>query len=146
MTKRKGDSECKKSEEKSDLITSSDPPLEQHPDSSLEDPPLTISTTANADEPSRGMGSVPVEPEYSAPKPAVPAKVKRRPRPQPRPQPKPVEPVIPKIALRVFLKIAGAKWDQLAGFNHYAKRQGLGPMTVPEWREAFQTFKTKPMI
>lgn len=53
-------------------------------------------------------------------------------------------PRLPKIQLRVFEKIAGPKWDQLAGFKQYAKANSLGPMTVPEWRVALQAFKNKP--
>jgi hypothetical protein len=54
------------------------------------------------------------------------------------------EPSLHKIPLKVFEKLAGARWDQLAGFKLWAKKQGLGSMTVPKWREALQTYRTKP--
>lgn len=57
---------------------------------------------------------------------------------------KPDLPRLPKIPLKVFEKIAGPKWDQLAGFKQHAKANNLGPMTVPEWRDALQAFKNKP--
>ena len=63
------------------------------------------------------------------------------PLPLAKPEPTPILPVkppAPKIHLRVFHKIAGPKWDQLAGFMQYAKANKLGPMTVVEWREALQ--------
>ena len=63
--------------------------------------------------------------------------------PAPIPESSP-KPQLPKIALRVFEKLAGPKWDQLAGFKLYAKKNRLGPMTVPEWREALQAFRDKP--
>jgi hypothetical protein len=71
------------------------------------------------------------------------------PAPEPIPEKKPESEPSPqvglsRIPLRVFEKIAGTKWDQLAGFKHYAKANGLGPMTVPEWREALQAYKRKP--
>lgn len=50
----------------------------------------------------------------------------------------------PVVPLKVFLNIFGKKWDQMAGFKHYAKKQCLGPLTVKEWREAFQSFMDRP--
>lgn len=50
-----------------------------------------------------------------------------------------------RVALRVFLKVHGARWDQLAGFKSYAQRQQLGPMSVAAWREAYQAFMAKPV-
>ena len=65
--------------------------------------------------------------------------------PIPAPVPEsPPEPSLPRIHFRVFEKVAGAKWDQLAGFRSHAKSNNLGPMTIPEWREAFQAYKNKP--
>lgn len=51
----------------------------------------------------------------------------------------------PKVALRVFIQIHGAKADQLAGFHSYAKRNNLGPMTVEEWRVTYSDFMGKPV-
>ena len=52
--------------------------------------------------------------------------------------------LLPKIALKIFERIAGPKWDQLAGFKQYAKANKLGPMSVPAWRGALAEFKNKP--
>lgn len=61
-------------------------------------------------------------------------------------------PVIPEIKkveavihYRVFEKISGRKWDQMAGFKSYVKRNKLGPMTVKKWHEALQAFLNKPV-
>lgn len=60
----------------------------------------------------------------------------------PEPDPEALE---PQIELRVFEKIAGPKWDQLAGFKSYAKRLKLGPLSVREWRRALAEFQEKPV-
>lgn len=65
----------------------------------------------------------------------------------PKPAVIPVDPTVPnlpKIRIQIFEKIAGPKWDQLAGFKQHAKTNKLGPMTVPEWRTALQAFRGKP--
>jgi len=87
-----------------------------------------------------GDAVIPTEESEPEPIPEIPETKE----PEPVPEVPEPEPLLPKIQLRVFEKIAGPKWDQLAGFKLYAKKQGLGPMTVPEWREAFQAFKNKP--
>ena len=71
--------------------------------------------------------------------------------PEPEPivvnEPPPVPPanVQAPILLRVFAKIAGPKWDQMAGFIRYAKNNKLGPRTVPEWRATYNAFLSKPV-
>jgi hypothetical protein len=65
----------------------------------------------------------------------------------------PVEPVAPVVTvepsdlmpLRVFATLAGPKWDQMAGFVAWATRQQLGPRSMTAWREAHETFKTRPV-
>ncbi len=57
-------------------------------------------------------------------------------------EPEPQKAIVPLV---VFLKVAGPKWDQLAGFKHYAKKNSLGPMSVEEWRAALKHFMNKPM-
>ncbi len=52
---------------------------------------------------------------------------------------------LPAIPLKVFVKIAGPKWDQMAGFISYAKVKNLGPRTVPAWRATHQAFLQKPV-
>lgn len=49
------------------------------------------------------------------------------------------------VLLKVFARIAGPKWDQMAGFIHYARLEKMGPRTVPEWRAAHQAFLNTPM-
>lgn len=53
--------------------------------------------------------------------------------------------VRPVVSLAVFLKVAGPKWDQLAGFKRFATNEKLGPLTIPEWRAALTEFKNKPV-
>ena len=55
------------------------------------------------------------------------------------------EPAARSISIRVWATLVPEKWDQLAGFRSYAKRLGLGPLTVNEWREAFNTFSNRPV-
>lgn len=63
-----------------------------------------------------------------------------------KPPPAPPDPNAPSpIPLKVFVRLAGPKWDQMAGFLHYAKHEKLGPRTVPEWRAAHQEFMQKPV-
>ena len=67
---------------------------------------------------------------------------------EPKEEASPVEApkvVKPSIALRVFLQICGKKADQTAGFSSYAKRMGMGPRPVEEWREAYQDFMNRPV-
>jgi hypothetical protein len=52
---------------------------------------------------------------------------------------------LPAIPLKVFVKIAGPKWDQMAGFISYAKLKKMGPRTVPKWRATYQAFLQKPV-
>ena len=63
----------------------------------------------------------------------------------PVPAVKPPDPEKPLVQLRVFLKIAGPKPDQMAGFGSYAKRMGMGPMTALEWRDKLVAFGSKPI-
>jgi hypothetical protein len=51
---------------------------------------------------------------------------------------------LPAIPLKVFVKLAGPKWDQMAGFLSYAKLKNMKPRTMPEWRAAYQAFLRKP--
>lgn len=52
---------------------------------------------------------------------------------------------LPTVPLKVFCTLSGKKPDQMAGFKNYAKRSGLKPMTIPQWKEAFVEFQNKPM-
>lgn len=66
------------------------------------------------------------------------------PDPEPEPEPEPEVPTLPRIRLKVFERVCGLKWDQFAGFKRYAESRKLGPLTVPEWREALALFQKKP--
>lgn len=52
---------------------------------------------------------------------------------------------LPVIPIKVFAKIAGPKWDQMAGFLHHSKIKNIGPRTVPAWRATYQAFLRKPV-
>ncbi len=69
----------------------------------------------------------------------------KEPKPGKAPDPPPAEDRLPSIPLKVFAKIAGPKWDQMAGFLHHAKIKNIGPRTVPEWRATYQAFLRKPV-
>lgn len=51
----------------------------------------------------------------------------------------------PKVALRIFIASGGIRWDQMAGFKSYALRNKMGPLSIPEWREAFNAFTKRPV-
>jgi hypothetical protein len=52
---------------------------------------------------------------------------------------------LPKVALRVFIASGGIRWDQMAGFKYYATRLKMGPLSIPEWRAAFNKFMKRPV-
>jgi len=49
------------------------------------------------------------------------------------------------VDLRVFVKVAGPKPDQMAGFVYHAKKNKLGPMSVNEWRAEHKKFMAQPV-
>ena len=51
----------------------------------------------------------------------------------------------PKVKLSVFIASGGIRWDQMAGFKSHAQRQKMGPLSIPEWREAFNSFMKRPV-
>lgn len=48
------------------------------------------------------------------------------------------------INFEVWARLSGKRFDQLAGFRNWVKRQKIGPLTVLGWREAFQKFQNTP--
>lgn len=52
---------------------------------------------------------------------------------------------LPKINLKTFLIVHGKKADQMAMFAHHAKKVGLGPITIPEWRSEFEKYMNTPV-
>ena len=83
-------------------------------------------------------------PEDEAAKSSLSEDAARPVEPKPKQTPVSVHEDKPLVKLAVFLKVAGPRWDQMAGFKQYAKRNQLGPMSIPEWREEFQKFMSKP--
>ncbi len=74
----------------------------------------------------------------------------------PKTDPKPAEAVSTKksekerptpgsVPLRTFQAAGGIKPDQMAPFTGYARRLKLGPLTIPEWRDACQKFQQRPV-
>lgn len=64
-------------------------------------------------------------------------------------EPKPPKAAKPKVApggvrLEVFLRLAGRKPDQLAGFGSHARREKLGPMPMASWLKELADFDRKP--
>lgn len=80
--------------------------------------------------------------------------VTERPKPEPKPEKpsrlhgKPVRspgpPAIAQVQLRVFVRAFGVKWDQVAGFMHYAQSNKLGPMSMADWRAEYERFLSSP--
>jgi len=108
----------------------------------LEDKPLEMSSADKPDDALDVVNATTAEAELSkssedAARPIPKAFPKKSSKPVPMPEK-------PLVRLEVFLKVAGPKWDQLAGFKLHAKKNKLGPMTIPEWRLALQQFMGKP--
>lgn len=59
-------------------------------------------------------------------------------------QPPPVN-TLPAIRLEVYLRLCGRKWDQVAGFRHWALARKLEPRTVPEWKNTHAEFDARPV-
>jgi hypothetical protein len=62
----------------------------------------------------------------------------------PKAEPAPTDPAN-LMPLRVYATIAGPKWDQMAGFVNFARRNKLGPMTMTEWQQAHKRFMNRPV-
>ena len=57
---------------------------------------------------------------------------------------KPVDPSA-LMPLRVYVTIAGPKWDQMAGFVSWAQQKKLAPRTMEQWTADFESFKNRPV-
>jgi len=55
------------------------------------------------------------------------------------------KPPAQSVPLRVFVNVSGRKPDQMAGFVYHAKKEKLGPRSVPEWRAEFEKFLARPV-
>lgn len=47
------------------------------------------------------------------------------------------------VPLRVYATLANSRWDQLAGFVHWARN--LAPRTMQEWKQAQEEFNQRPV-
>jgi hypothetical protein len=52
---------------------------------------------------------------------------------------------LPAVPLKIWLSVCGIKPDRVAGFVSFAKRQKLGPMSIPEWAHSWQNFLKRPV-
>lgn len=50
-----------------------------------------------------------------------------------------------KVPLEVYCSASGVKWDQIAGFKAWAKRQKLGRLTMPQWKAKHDEFAARPV-
>ena len=66
------------------------------------------------------------------------------PAPSPKAKPKTARVVPAGVRLEVFLRLAGRKPDQLAGFAAHARLEKLGLMPVSDWRVALRNFDHRP--
>lgn len=55
------------------------------------------------------------------------------------------EPTRTGVKLEVFLRVAGPKPDQLAGFRRWAMDNGLKQMDVENWRAEYEKFLRRPV-
>jgi hypothetical protein len=94
------------------------------------------------EQPLENPESGPGESLEAAPEPAEEASTYK---PEPTPEPAEETENKPKVPYRVFKQVAGVKWDQLAGFEHYATKNKLGPWTIPEWKAAYAQFLGRPV-
>lgn len=104
----------------------------------------------------KGIESIPlVTPKAEAPKTegkkeepkkeeAVKQPPEAAPAPEAAPQAEAVDPA-PAIRLDVFCRLTGLKFDKLAGFRYLARREKLGPMSVPKWWAAFHAYQKRPV-
>ena len=53
--------------------------------------------------------------------------------------------VLSRVALEVYCSASGLKWDQVAGFKAWAKRQKFGRLTMPEWKAKHDEFAARPV-
>jgi len=56
---------------------------------------------------------------------------------------KPAAEPVALLSLRVFVTVAGPKWDQMAGFVNFATRAKLGPCSMAQWREHYERFQKR---
>jgi hypothetical protein len=50
-----------------------------------------------------------------------------------------------RVTLEVYCSASGLKWDQIAGFKSWAKRQKLARLTMPEWKAKHDEFVVRPV-
>jgi len=52
---------------------------------------------------------------------------------------------LPEVTIKVFIQVSNIKWDQLAGFQNYIKRQKVKLATIPGWKALYEEYKVKPV-
>lgn len=55
------------------------------------------------------------------------------------------ERVLPSVPLRVFAGVSGVKPDLFRPFSVYATREEMRPCPIPEWKERYKAFLSKPI-
>ncbi len=50
-----------------------------------------------------------------------------------------------RVTLEVYCSASGVKWDQIAGFKAWAKRQKLARLTMTEWKVKHNEFVVRPV-
>lgn len=98
--------------------------------------------TTTSDAPVADFGSKPVVEHKPAKMPAA----VDAPKPQAVSDPdKEVTRDLPSVPFRTFKTVSGIRKEHLAGFANYVGRHKLGPMTIPQWRAAYQDFLKSPV-
>ena len=64
--------------------------------------------------------------------------------------PEPTPPPAPQrdpnaVSLRIYITAGGRRYEHTAGFQNYAARKGLGPMSIREWRAEEARFQKLPV-
>jgi hypothetical protein len=80
--------------------------------------------------------------EFEAPTESEPVEAEPK-KSKSKSKPKPLRPE--GCSFEVFTQVGGFKRDRLAGFRSYAKRMGLGPMSIKEWRVEYEKFMRLPV-
>ena len=79
------------------------------------------------------------------PRPRVSPRVKAAQQPVAAPVLAAQAPTLATVRLEVFCRLTGQKWDRLAGFKFWARKQGLGPLPIAGWRAELEKFQKRPV-
>lgn len=115
-------------------------PRKRKPASSLED----LTAVETEDEGETPETELEADPETD-PIPETAPKASEKPARRKPMIARPLQPMAPRVDLRVYLASCGDKADQVAGFAAWARKQNLPPRTILEWRETRDTFNRRPV-